>query len=170
MARELHYTIEQRGLRTQAFTLVTTLVDEQKYAKQELAELYSARGQIETNLKHLKQTMGMDVLRSKTVEGVQKELWVYLIVYNQVRLFMLGAAERQGVAPDRISFIDALDALDALRRRNLIVAVTVALIVNPLRPGRDEPRVIKRRKDRYRYMTKPREALRKALGITKTPT
>ena len=113
---------------------------------------------------HLKHTMNMDVLRSKTVEGVQKELWVYLIVYNQVRLFMLDAAERQGKPPNRISFIDALDTL---RHRGLIVAVTVTLIVNPLRPSRDEPRVIKRRKDRYTYMTKPREELRKALGITK---
>ena len=126
--------------------------------------LRSDRWQIETNLKHLKQTMGMDVLHSKTVPGVQKELWIYLIVYNQVRLIMLDAAERQGVPPDRISFIDALDTL---RHRGLIVAVALTLVVNPLRPGRHEPRVIKRRKDRYTYMTKPREELRKTLGITK---
>jgi hypothetical protein len=164
VVRELRYTIERRGFRTRVVTLVTTLLDERKYTKQELAELYGARWQIETNLKHLKHTMGMDMLRSKTVQGVQKELWMYLIVYNQVRLFMLDAAKRQGVSPNRISFIDALDVV---RHRNLIVAVAVTLIVNPLRPGRDEPRVIKRRKDRYRYMTKPREILRKTLGITK---
>ena len=164
MVRELRYTIERRGFRTRVVTLVTTLLDSRKYSKQELAELYDARWQVETNLKHLKQTMGMDVLRSKTVEGVQKELWVYLIVYNQVRLLMLDAAERQGVAPDRISFIDALDVV---RHRGLLAAMALALVVNPLRPARHEPRVIKRRKDRHTYMTKPREELRKALGITK---
>ena len=82
----------------------------------------------------------------------------------QVRLVMLDAAERQGVAPDRISFIDALDVV---RHRGLLAAMALALVVNPLRPARHEPRVIKRRKDRYTYMTKPREELRKALGITK---
>ena len=81
----------------------------------------------------------------------------------QVRLVMLDAAERQGVAPDRISFIDALDVV---RHRGLLAAMALALVVNPLRPARHEPRVIKRRKDRYTYMTKPREELRKALGIT----
>jgi hypothetical protein len=161
--RELRYHLDRRGFRTQVVTLVTTLLDPRKYSKTELAELYRARWQIETNLKHLKQTLGMDVLRSKSADGVQKELWVYLIVYNQVRLFMLDAAARQGVPPDRISFIDALDAL---RRRGPIVAVTITLVVNPHRPGRHEPRVIKRRKDRYTYMTRPREELRKALGIT----
>ena len=89
---------------------------------------------------------------------------VYLIVYNQVRLFMLDAAQRQSVPPDRISFIDALDVV---RHRGLMVAVSLTLVVNPLRPARHEPRVIKRRKDRYTYMTKSREELRKALGITK---
>jgi hypothetical protein len=77
---------------------------------------------------------------------------------------MLDAAARQGVASDRISFIDALDAW---RHRGLRAAVTLDLIVNPLRPGRHEPRVIKRRKDRYTYMTRPRDELRKALGITR---
>jgi len=160
--RELRYRIGRPGFRTQEVTLVTTLLDPRKYAKEELAQLYGARWQIETNLKHLKQTMGMDVLRSKTPQGVQKELWVYLIVYNQVRLFMLDAAGRQRVAADRISFIDALDAL----RHGPRLAAPLTLAVHPSRPGRHEPRVIKRRKDRYTYMTKPRDELRKALGIT----
>jgi hypothetical protein len=161
--RELRYRIGRRGFRTQQVTLVTTLLDPRKYAHGELAKLYEARWRIETNLRHLKQTMGMDVLRSKTVEGIQKELWVYLIVYNQVRRFMLAAAERQGVAPDRISFIDALDAL---RHQGTQAAALRAMVVNPDRPGRHEPRVIKRRKDRYTYLTRPRDELRKALGIT----
>lgn len=160
--RELRYEIESPGFRPEQITLVTTLLDADTYTKQELAELYAARWRIETNLKHLKDTMGMDVLHSKTVEGVQKELWVYLIVYNQVRLFMLKAARRQGVDPQRLSFIDALDAL---RHRGPRDAANVRLTVHPLRPGRHEPRVIKRRKDRYTYMTKPRDELRQMLGI-----
>src|SRR5690606_15386402 len=111
----------------------------------ELAELYEARWQIETNLRHLKQTMHMDVLRCKTVDGVRKELWMYLIVYNQVRLLMLDAAQRQRVPPDRISFIDALEVL---RHRGPRVAAMLMLVVNPHRSGRHEPRVIKRRRDR----------------------
>lgn len=162
--RELEYRITRPGFRTRVVTLITTLTDPGMYAKQELAELYEARWQIETNLRHLKQTMHMDVLRSKTVQGVQKELWMYLIVYNQVRLLMLGAAERQHVEPDRISFIDALEAL---RQHGPTVAATLKLVVNPHRPGRHEPRVVKRRKDRYTHMTRPRDELRKALGITR---
>ena len=160
--RELRYTIASRGFRTRAVTLVTTLTDPRKYARSELAQLYKARWEIETNLRHLKQTMGMDVLRCKTVAGVRKELWVYLIVYNQVRQCMLDAAERQGVPPDRISFIDALDAL---RHHGQTATALGVIVVNPLRPGRHEPRVLKRRKGRYRYLTKPRDQLRQTLGI-----
>jgi hypothetical protein len=143
-------------------TLVTTLLDASRYRKDELVELYGTRWQVETNLRHLKQTMGLDVLHSKTAAGVHKELWIYVMVYNQVRQFMLDAAQRQGVHPDRISFIDALDAM---RRCGPAAAVPRTLVVNPLRPNRDEPRVIKRRKDRHRHMTRPREQLRKTLGI-----
>jgi len=163
VVRELCYTITRPGFRTTQVMLVTTLLDADRYAKAALAELYGARWQIETNLRHLKQTMKMDVLRSTTVDGVLKEMWAYLIVYNQVRLAMLDAARRQGVPPDRISFIDALHAL---RHRPHEVA-WLPLIVNPNRPGRDQPRVIKRRKDRYTMMTKPRDQLRKALEITR---
>lgn len=160
--RELRYRIPRRGYRTTEVTLVTTLLDPRKYSNRALAELYRQRWDIETNLRHLKQTMGMDVLHCTTVAGVHKELWMHLIVYNQVRLTMLAAATRQRVRPDRISFIDALDAL----RQSRGAAVTTVLTVNPLRPGRHQPRAIKRRKDRYSHMTRPREKLRQELGIT----
>ena len=102
--------------------------------------------------------MRMDVLRCKSVDGVLKELWVYVLVYNLVRRVMLDDALRRGVPPDRVSFIDALDALrygGGLER--------IDLWLNPDRPDRMEPRVIKRRKDRYTYMTRPRDELRQAL-------
>ena len=152
VVRELRYTLKRRGYRTQQITLVTTLTDPRKYDKQDLAELYQSRWQIEINLGHLKTTMRMDVLRCRSRDGVIKELWSYMIVYNLVRLLMLEAARRQGVEPERVSFIDALDVL----RYRAPSEALPPLIINPRRPGRAQPRVIKRRKDRYRLMTKPR--------------
>jgi len=101
----------------------------------------------------------MGVLRSKSVEGVKKELLAYAIAYNLVRLRMLDEARRRGVEPDRVSFSDALDAVCHGTR--------TPLRLNAHRPGRDEPRVIKRPKDRYTLMTKPRDELRQTLGITR---
>jgi len=161
VVRELRYTVARRGYRTREVTLVTTLLDARKYPKAALADLYQQRWQVETNLRALKQTMGMDVLRCKSRDGVLKELWVYVLVYNLVRLRMMRAARRQAVEPNRISFVDALDCL---RDRGVYAALAV-LVVNPWRPGRHEPRVIKRRKDRYTVMTRPRETLRQELGI-----
>ncbi len=151
-ARELRYTITRRGFRTRSVTLVTTLIDPRKYPKDALADLYESRWQIETNLGYLKTTMNMDVLRCKSPDGVTKELWAYMIVYNLVRMLMLQAAQQQDTSPNRVSFIDALDVL---RYRPPDVPVPT-LTINPHRPGRHQPRVIKRRKDRYRVMTRPR--------------
>jgi hypothetical protein len=108
VVRELRYQVSCRGVRTQQVTLVTTLVDPQQYQAAALAELYGQRWQIETNLRHLKQTMKMDVLHCETVQGVIKELTVFALVYNLVRSVMYAAAERQEVAVERISFADAL--------------------------------------------------------------
>ena len=106
--RELRYTVPRAGYRTREITLVTTLVDAMTYPASELSQLYKARWQIETNLRHLKQTMKMDVLHCETVEGVLKELTVFALVYNMVRAVMCAAADRQGVSVERISFADAL--------------------------------------------------------------
>lgn len=153
--REVRYRITRRGFRTRAITLVTTLLEADRYSKQELAKLYHRRWQIETDLLALKQTLGMDVLHCRTVDGVLKEMVMFLIVYNLVRMVMLRSAQQQGVAPDRISFIDALRWLCASSPGEPIPN----LVINPYRPGRQQPRVIKRRKDRYTYMTKPRYQL-----------
>lgn len=163
VVRELAYTIERPGYRTRTVTLVTTLVDEGKYPKAALAELYESRWWIETNLRHLKQTMGIEPLRCRSVEGVHKQLLACAIAYNLVRLRMLAEAARRGVAVERISFIDALDVLCHGGDRD----GPATLLVNPHRPGRHEPRAIKRPRDRYPYMTRPRDALRQALGIAR---
>ena len=159
--RELRYCVSRPGFRSRQVTLVTTLLDPHKYPKETLARLYRSRWQIETNLRHLKQTMNHNVLRCKSRDGVLKELWVYVLVYNHVRMRMLQAAKRQGVKPDRISFIDALDEL----RYRAPTDPLLTLMTNPSRERGAEPRVIKRPRDRYTYLTKPRDKLRQALGI-----
>ena len=106
--RELRYRVERRGCRTREVTLVTTLLDADVYSAEALAALFGRRWRVETNLRHLKQTMKMDVLHCETVDGVLKELTLFALVYNLVRAVMCTAAERQGVAVDRISFADAL--------------------------------------------------------------
>ena len=108
VVRELRYRIARPGYRTREVTLVTTLLDAQRYPAVELAQLYADRWQIETNLRHLKQTLRLDVLRSKSVAGVRKEIQMLAIAYNLVRLVMLAAAKQQRVPVERISFIDAL--------------------------------------------------------------
>jgi hypothetical protein len=163
--RELRYRVGRRGFRTDSVTLATTLLDPQAYPLEALAALYGSRWRVEQNLRDLKQTMGMDVLKCKTVDGVLKELTVYAIVYNLVRMVMIEAARRQGVEPNQISFSDALRWLCEARPGDALPD----LIVLPCRPGRFEPRVVKRRFDTYHRMTKPRYLLRNQLfrqGVT----
>ena len=159
VVRELRYQVRIPGQRVQTVTLVTTLLDARRYPAAELAEQYRARWEIETQLGALKTTMGMDVLKCQTVDGVLKELAMFTLVYNLVRLVMLRAAQRQQAPVDRISFIDALrwlcDARDAYE--------VATLIVNISRPGRVEPRPTKRRPKPFPNLTKPRAEARKDL-------
>jgi hypothetical protein len=163
--REVRYTIARAGFRTRVVTLVTTLWDGELYPSVALAELYFSRWRVEQNLKDLKQTLKMDVLRCKSVDGILKELTVYAIVFNLVRVAMGQAAVRQGVEVERISFIDAARwLLEAKPGEEM-----PELIVNPSRPGRVEPRVKKRRPNSYPLMTKPRSELRKGLIAQELP-
>lgn len=157
--RELRFTIAMKGHRTRVITLATTLLDPEQYPAADLAELYGQRWQIETNFRHLKQTLKMDVLRCHTVDGVHKELTMYALVYNLVRLVMGEAARRQKVDVARISFIDAVRWLATVGVRD----AALQLVVNPERPNRLEPRVRKRRAKQYPLMKQPRDELRKAL-------
>src|SRR3954447_26115678 len=159
VVRELRYRTGRAGFRVREVTLVTTLVDAESYPLVELAELYRKRWEVKGNLKNLKTTMKMDILRCETVAGVSKELLMFALVYNLVRLVMLEASRRQGVPVDRISFVDALRWLSEARPG---VALP-KLVVNPDRADRVEPRVRKRRPKQYPLMTKPRSELRKAL-------
>ena len=159
VVRELRYEIRLPGRRTRVVTLVTTLVNAQRYSARALARMYGLRWQAETDLRHLKQTLGLDVLRSKTVPGVVKELLAFVIIYNLVRRVMHEAARQQGVEPARISFIDAWRWLKHARPGTELPR----LAVNPERPERVEPRVRKRRPKQFPVMKRPREELRQAL-------
>jgi len=147
------------GFRTRQMTLVTTLLDAEVYRVADLAELYRQRWQVETSLAHLKTTMRMDVLHCQTVPGVLKELTVFAIVYNLVRMVMCQSALLQHLGVERISLLDALRWLSAPS-----TGVPLgALIVNPIRPHRVEPRVKKRRPKSFPFMIKPRQELRQQL-------
>jgi Transposase DDE domain len=158
--RELRYQVHRKGFRVTRITLVTTLLDAACYTVEALAQLYYARWGIETNFAHLKTTMGLDVLKCKTVDGVLKELIVFALIYNLVRLVMVQAAQRQQVPIDRISFIDAARWLAAARGDEALPP----LLIHPYRPSRYEPRVRKRRPKQYPLMQKTRQALRKLLA------
>ena len=157
--RELRYEVSTPGFRVQVITLVTTLLDPVIYPKAELAGLYRRRWQIELNLRHIKITNQMDSLHCKTVEGVLKELAMFALAYNLVRSVMFESARGRGLAAERMGFLDAL--------RWLINPIPGGdpsdILINPLRPDRIEPRVIKRRMKKYPLMKEPRSVLRKRL-------
>ena len=153
--RELEYRVETPGYRTHHVMLVTTLLDDEKYTAKDLAEFYRCRWRIETNLRHLKETMGMGVLRCQKADGVRKEMLMFALVYNLVCCVIYKAAHRQGVPPDRISFIDALRWLRTYSPGRELIE----LIINPHRPGRVEPRKVKRRPKQYSRLTEPRYVL-----------
>ena len=147
------YRIEHKGYRTKTVMVATTLLDESLWPGEKLAELYGQRWRIETCFNHLKTTMKMNVLKCQSVEGVLKELAVYLLVYNLVCLAMLKAAQRQSVAVNRISFIDALRWLAC---RMLGLEAVDRLMINRCRPGRREPRAQRRRMKAYHLLNCPR--------------
>lgn len=157
--RVVRYQTLVPGCRTREVALVTTLVDSKRYPAKALADLYATRWRCEQNLRDLKQTLGMDVLKCKTIDGVQKEFNVFCLIYNLVRAVMVEAARRRGVPVVRMSFIDALRWL---RERNLTKAFE-RLLVNPDRPGRFEPRVRKRRPKQFPLMQRPRAELKQRL-------
>jgi len=159
VVRELRYEVRRPGGRTRVVTLVTTPLDPGAYPAAELARPYGPRRGVETDLRHLKQTMKMEILHCQTVAGVEKELAVFALAYNLVRRVMEEAGRRQGVDADRVSFVDALRRLREARPGDELPA----LVVNPDRPGRVQPRVRKRRPKPYPLMTRPRDELRQAL-------
>jgi hypothetical protein len=157
------------GFRTRSVILVTTLLDPEVYPAQEIALLYARRWQIELWFRDLKTSMGMNVLRCLSPKMIHKELEMFFIAYNLIRCLMLQASRDHGVELQRISFQGTVDAtrqfsaaLAQARSRNkqkrLIKSLlrTIAKDAVPERPGRREPRAVKRRPNPCAYLTKPR--------------
>jgi Transposase DDE domain len=157
--REMRYGIGRPGFRTRQITLVTTLLDGERYRVADLAELYHQRWRVETSLAQLKTSMQMDVLHCKTVPGVLKELTIFAIVYNLVRMVMLQSATLRQTAVERMSFLDALRWLSAPSPGMPLTT----LMVIPVRPYRLEPRVKKRRPKSFPFMITPRQERRQQL-------
>ena len=97
--RELRFRVERRGYRADQIVLVTTLLDAAVYTKEELADLYLKRWNVELDLRSIKDVMQMDVLRCESPEMVEKEIWMHLLAYNLIRGVIAEAA--QGMASRR---------------------------------------------------------------------
>jgi Transposase DDE domain len=173
--REIYYYILIPGFRTQTVSLITTLLEQNIYPTLKIVRLYYQRWQVELDLKHLKTTLDMDVLRCKTPSMVRKEIHVYLLAYNLLRSLMWSAGTTYNTPPLRLSlqgtrhhlinFFPKLEAASSQKRLRLyrtLLKIIVHKIV-PERPARNEPRVIKRRPKAYPRLTKPRHELRKQL-------
>ena len=157
--RELQYAVSHRGYRTRLVTLATTLLDAASYPADALADLYGSRWQVEVDLRNLKITMKMDILKCKTEDGVLKELYAYAMAYNLVCLTLLESATRRGVPPMRLSFVAAYRWLTQRSPGEPVPDFPL----NPARPGRVEPRVRKRRPKQFPVMKEPRSVLRNKL-------
>jgi hypothetical protein len=162
------------GWRAEKVIVVTTLVDPKVYPAREITDLFLRRWEVETDLGHLKTTMKMEFLRTKSPDMIRRELWAHLLAYNLVRTLMWDAGSRHRVAPLRLSFKSAMQetmvmwpfTAGAARRCDLSKFYTALLAAIashriPLRPHRSEPRVRKRRPKNYRLMTIPRHECKK---------
>jgi hypothetical protein len=113
--RECRVRVEQRGFRMRTLLIATTLLDADEFTKDDLAQLYRARWNAELDLRSLKQTLQMDMLRCKSPELVRKEIWTHILAYNLNRTIMAQAATRHGVEPRTISFKGAIQTLAAFQ-------------------------------------------------------
>ena len=173
IVRELCFSVDVPGFRTETIRLVTTLLDAEKYSKIDLAELFFSRWQIEVRLRDIKIMLGMDVLRTKTPERARKELWMFLASYNLLRTLMFSAAQSAKVPVARVSFQGCRQRLQALATRlrsdrSFVpqyrkLLRELAQDLNPDRPFRVEPRAHKRRPKQYDLLNKPRAVLKAKL-------
>ncbi|MDB6172135.1 MAG: transposase [Chthoniobacteraceae bacterium] len=170
----LRYTVGAAGFRTREVVLITTLIDPVLYPKDDLAELYFRRWNVELHFREIKTLLGLDVLRGLTPKMILKEVVMHQIAYNLVHTLMQHAALTYHVALKRLSFKGALDSLhhfaDAIHaatgksrkqaRLQDELFRTIASDLLPERPDRSEPRAKKRRPKGYQMLTKPRREMR----------
>jgi hypothetical protein len=173
--RELRFRVVQPGFRVDELVLATTLTDEVGYGKEELADLFLKRWNIELDFRSIKCSLKMDVRRCQSPEMVEKEVWMHLLAYNLIRGVMAEAARAHGLAPRQVSFTGAWQTMKAFHqslieaspevRERLFAAMLKAIAGHRVgdRPGRAEPRATKRRPKKLRYLNEPREEARKRL-------
>jgi len=173
--REVRFRVGQPGFRTRWIAVVTTLLDPGQASRADLASLYRARWNNELDLRSIKVTLQMDVLRCKTPELVRKEIWTHVLAYNLIRTVMAQAAAREEVPPRSISFKATLQVLEAFRPlidnvadgtnahrealyRQILRAIATHRVAE--RPDRFEPRMAKPRPMRYHRLTRPRREIK----------
>lgn len=173
--REIRFPVDRPGYRSKEIVVATTLCDVEQHSKQELADLYHRRWHAELDIRAIKQTLKMEHLSCKTPDMVRRELWVHLLGYNLVRKVMAEAAWVKGLQPRQLSFAGALQTLAEFRlllqfssgetrlRYVLVFLLSVATHQVGNRPGRVEPRRVKRRPKPYPKLTKPRAEAREEL-------
>lgn len=172
--REMKFAVRERGFRTQSITVVTTLRDETTVTREDLADLYRQRWHAELDLRSIKSTMSLDVLRCKTPEMARTELWMGLLAYNLVRHSLLQAADAAECSPRQLSFCATQQFLAttwllmAVSSHNLRALIELRLTHSAShrvgnRPNRIEPRALKRRARAYDWLTQPRASARAQL-------
>jgi hypothetical protein len=173
-------TVCRRGFRKRTIELVTTLLDAKAYPPEALAELYRQRWLVELNLRSLKTTLGMDVLRCQSPDMARKEIAMHQIAYNLIRALMVQAARTHEVDLRRLSFAGTQQRLLAWLPHWNAAATTrahhrwihqcldaIAADTLPDRPDRHEPRAVKRRRKNYPYLVHPRPRARKTAWYDK---
>lgn len=161
-------SLQIRELKVNNKILVTTLMCPTHYSQQVLKEWYKQCWHVELDIRNIKQTMGMDKLSCKTPDMAVKEIWVYLLAYNLIRLMMAQSALLADVVPRTLSFKHCLQlwtlwlqtesVLDEERLHSLLMLIAQQVVGK--RPGRIEPRAIKRRPKPYPLLVKPRAEAR----------
>lgn len=173
--RELRVWVARPGYRTRVLIVATTLLDVHAFSKQDVALLYRVRWFAELDLRALKATLQMGILRGKTPGMVGKEIWTHLLAYNLIRGLMAQAASEAGLLPWQLSFAGSVQtvvafaplawAWEAEDWEQIGGALRVALREHRVcdRPGRTEPRAQKRRPQHYPLLTESRDQARRRL-------
>ena len=176
--RETRVVVKQPGFRSRKMVVVTTLLKADEVTAKDLADLYRSRWNAELDLRSLKQTMQMDILRCKTPELVRKEIWTHILAYNLIRAIIAQAASGHNLQPRTISFKGAVQTLEAFqpliaiqgqqdrtRRQRLYQQMLDAVATHRVadRPDRIEPRLRKRRPKKYDSMLEPRNAIKRKM-------
>ena len=173
LLRQIKVTVKAPGFRVTTFYIITTLLDAGEYPASDIADLYFQRWDVELFFRDIKTVMGMDILRCKTPDMVRKEILMHLIAYNCIRSLMIESAEMKGVRVRSVSFKGSVQALrqwephlnqskmSRQEQGRLIQLLLESIAGNIIseRPGRSEPRAVKRRPKPYRRLTAPRHEM-----------